>query len=152
MRPIFLSLCCLLLCSCGPDLLVRIDKPLTLEEAQRRAFTDFPFPSSAHDIYFAIYGDWQAYECLIRFDAPPADCEATVSRALAWHQATMHSIKTYTPSSFAGPIATSDLLHPVTWFDGASITRGIYAGEESSHTLNIWIDLDTGRFYFRSTD
>jgi hypothetical protein len=44
------------------------------------------------------------------------------------------------------------LLRPVTWFDGASITRGVFAGEDSSHTPNVWVDLDAGRFYYRSTD
>lgn len=131
---------------------MRTDKPQTLEEVRRRGKTDFPFPDSSHDIYYAVFGDWQSYECLIRFDAPPADCEAAVATILAWHKSAMHSSTPYQARPFSGPIANSSFLHPVPWFDAAVITRGLYAGEDASHTPNIWVDLDAGRFYFRSTD
>jgi hypothetical protein len=155
MRPVrttFLFLLCSLLCACGPDLLIRADQPLSLADVQRRAKTNFPFPASAHHIHYAIFRDRQAAEYLIRFDAPPSDCEATVSRALAWHQASLRSTATYQPQPFAGLLPSASWLRPVAWFDGATIQRGIYAGEDSSHAPNVWVDLDGGHFYYRSDD
>ena len=43
-------------------------------------------------------------------------------------------------------------LDRASWFDPDKITRGIYAGDSSSHKPEIWIDLDRGIFYFREND
>jgi hypothetical protein len=151
-KRLFLPLLCLLLCSCGPDVLIRADHPLTRAEVRSRGELDFPFPESAREIYYAIYADSQPSEYLIRFDAPPAECEATVSRALAWNAAGARIPRDYAPRPFTGRISTSTYLHPVPWFDGSIIQSGLFAGEDSSHAPNIWIDLVAGRFYYRSTD
>ena len=144
----------MLLCSCGPDHLVRADKPLSLADAQRRKETDFPFPASATNIHYAVYQDWQAFEYLVRFDAPLADCLATISRALTWHERGQHGATVYqtVPLATITPLPASSWLHPVTWWDGAVVDQGFFAGEESSHKPTIWVDSTRGIFYYRATD
>ncbi len=140
------------LSACGPSV-TRNDRPLTLAETKRLGESSFPFPASAHNIHYAIFQDFGApLEYIVRFDAPPVDCQATIAPALAWHYAAHTISQRYQPQDFAGPIGVSSYLQPVAWFDNASIRKGIFAGEESSHTPTIWVDSETGRFYYRTTD
>jgi hypothetical protein len=141
-----------LLSACGAG--VRTDRPLSLSEAKQRKETDFPFPPSASNIYYATFGDFQAYEYLLRFDAPPVDCEATIARALAWHAATNQTTVPYQAVSVSTPTALPETvyLERVWWWDGMVVEHGLLVGEDSSHRPTIWIDLDHGRFYYRYTD
>lgn len=133
----------------GPDILVRADEPLTLAEVQRRKECNFPFPDSARQIHYGIYADWAAQEYLIRFDAPPEDCVATIAKAMAWHSGPKRPATT---QPFRGALPECIWLSPVRWFEGASIQRGVYAGEDSSHTPQIWVDLENGRFFYSTRD
>ena len=132
--------------------MTRRDRPLSLAQAQRE--TDFPFPASAQDIHYATYQDFMApFEFILRFDAPPADCEATIPRALAWHEQRHKGSSAYkTLQVTAVALPDSSYLHPVAWWDGATIQEGAFAGEDSSHKPTIWVDSRLGRFYYRSTD
>ena len=140
------------LSGCGPDLLVRADQPLALAEVHRRKQTDFPFPQAASNIHYAVYRDWQAFEYIVRFDAPPTDCAATVSAALGWHERGEAAVSHPSVPIERVSIPSSSYLHPVSWWDGAVIQQGVFAGEDSSHKPTIWIDSELGRFYYRSTD
>jgi len=139
---------------CGPDLLERVDTPLTLAEARARGEKTFPFPDSAHDIYFAVYGEWQEYDFLLRFQAPPEDCLAAIPAVIAWHNHESRQSSNYKPAPLNGrtTLPRSSSLSPVRWFDSAVIERGICAGENGGHTPNIWVDTDKGIFYFQVHD
>lgn len=140
-----------LLSACGAG--YRTDRPLSLSEAKQRKETDFPFPPSASNIYYATWGDFAAQEYLLRFDAPPADCEATIARVLAWHGGGTPG-KAYQTVALSTPAALPETLYleRVWWWNGIVIEDGLFAGEESSHTPAIWVDLDNGRFYYRYAD
>jgi hypothetical protein len=147
-----LALVAILVTACGSG--VRTDRPLSLSETKQRKETDFPFPATATNIYYATYADWQAFEYLVRFDAPPADCEATIASALAWHEAASHTTATYrtVPISTGTALPAALWLRRVGWWDGTVVDHGFFAGEDSSHKPAIWVDSVRGRFYYRSTD
>ncbi len=137
----------------GQDYLKRYDKPLTYKQAIKEKDIDFPLPASSHDIYYAMYGDWQAYTRLVRFEAPVADCVKQVDAVIAWDDklykrtSAYHRFKvTHVDAPGAG------YLDPTPWITPGTIKRGLYAGKESSHTPEIWIDLDRGIFYFKECD
>ena len=141
------------LCSCGPDVLERIDKPITLAEARRKKET-FPFPESAQNIYWGVYQNIQEYEYIVRFEAPSSDCLATVPNITAWYEQKHHPHISFT-SVPLGPntsLPKSDGLYPVPWFDLRHIQRGVQFTGDSQEKPNIWIDLERGIFYFRDTD
>jgi hypothetical protein len=140
-----------LLSACGSG--IRTDRPLSLAETKQRKETDFPFPASATNIYYATYADFQAFEYLLRFDAPAPDCEATIARALAWHEARYRRSWTYPTVSVATEaLPPSSYLEPVAWWDGSVVEQGLFAGKDLSHMPAIWVDSKLGRFYYRSTD
>ena len=151
-KPALFILPLLLLSACGSG--VRTDRPLSLSEAKQRKETDFPFPSSATNIYYATYSDWQAYEYLLRFDATPADCEATIARALAWHETRNRTSATYQTVTVSTPTALPETLwlERVWWWESEVVKHGLFAGEDLSHKPMIWVDSDLGRFYYRCTD
>ena len=143
-------ICCFALSSCGgPDLLVRVDQPISLSEARKRAESDFPFPPTAHGIYCAFYGDWQVYESIVRFEAPPADCEATIARAINWVRKSGTASSGVEIKPFEGLLPSSTLLKPVPWFDEFRVNRGVYVEDDRGNTVTIWVDLDAGRFFYR---
>lgn len=142
----------------GPDYRERVDRPMALVEAKKhRIFADFPFPASAHNIYYAGYADWISHETLIRFDASEPDCEAAIPKILAWyekeqnrnwtHQITALRSLIYLP----GPLETNWLPN-VKWWSGVTVKHGFYAGEDSSNTPQVWVDSDLGRVYFYESD
>src|SRR5690242_4030484 len=78
---------CLTLAGCGSDQLAhgkRYDKPMTYEQASTEKDVAFPLPPSAHNIYYGVYGEWQAYTMIARFDAPTQDCLKHIDTVLAW--------------------------------------------------------------------
>jgi hypothetical protein len=61
--------------------------PLSIDEARRtKELGEFPFPPTAHDIYFAGYVEWRMQEAAIRFDASPEECLATIQKIIEWHE------------------------------------------------------------------
>src|SRR4051812_33992433 len=78
---------CLALTACSPSQPTRgkrYDKPLTYAQAAKEQDITFPLPASAHNIYYGIYGEWQAYTLIVRFDAPVQDCIKHIDTVLAW--------------------------------------------------------------------
>lgn len=141
-------------CMPGPDLLKRTDKPLSRNEVSRSG-VDFPFPASAHNIYYAQFGKGQEWEYIVRFQSTQEDCITTISAALTWHDKISGTASVYTAVPLINPTklpVSSTPLSPVPWFDGIVINRGIYVGEDKSHRPNIWIDQDNAVFYYRETD
>jgi hypothetical protein len=130
----------LLLWRCsGPDYHQRVDHPMNLAEAKRlRIFAHFPFPASAHNIYFAGYADWIAHETLIRFDAAEPECEAAIPEILDWYEKERNRNWTYSTvpitseASLPGPIDTK-WLPDVDWWSGLTVKHGFYAGRDSSN-------------------
>ena len=141
------------LTACGPVPVKRYDKPLTYAEAIKEKDIDFPFPASSHNIYHGKYGEWQAYTRLVRFEAPAEDCLKHIDAVLAWDNKIYGRTSSYprVQVTHVNAVGTG-YLGPTPWFDPGSIKRGIYAGESSSHTPEIWVDLDKGVFYFKETD
>jgi hypothetical protein len=140
----------------------RTNTPLDLQEARKDAgIKDFPFPSSAHDIYYAQFACWQDYESLVRFQAPVKDCLASIPAVLKWARddGSVQKPASYHPIHLkaAAVLPDSDDQHPVPWFERAVITHGVYAGWQSVDTpkewwpVDIWIDTDKGVFYFKQT-
>ncbi len=132
------------------DDVVRVDKPISLMEARRRGET-FPFPDSAHDIRIAGLSHWQQHEFVLRFEAPPSDCTASIPNIFRWHVLESRLQEDYRSESILGstnlPITT--LLLPVSWFDNAEIKHGAYAGTKTSR---LWVDEDHGILYYWEPD
>ncbi len=137
----------------GPDALVRVDKSISLAEARRRV-EGFPFPASAHDICYAEYGQSQEYEFVLRFEAPPSDCIASIPNIFRWQAKKSHEVSDEGANSKCEythlPRTTS--LRPVSWFDNAMIEHGVFAGAEGSHRPQVWVDEDKGILYYREID
>lgn len=144
----------LCLTACGPDYKERYDTPLTYAQAMKEKRIDFPFPPSSHGIHYAMYGDWQAYQRLVRFEAPVEDCIRHIDAVLAWDDKVYNRTSSYprinvtNVESHGGDVE----MGPTPWFDVNNLKHGIYAGKDSSHTPEIWVDTDRGIFYFYETD
>jgi hypothetical protein len=141
---------------CSPRRLVtRIDRPMTLTQAQRmRELADFPFPPTAHNIYYAGYSDWIAHETMIRFDAPAADCKAAMPRVIEWYERNRHW--TYPTKEISAevhlPEPDRQFLPEVKWWDRLTVRHGLFAGKDSSNTPQVWVDSDLERVYFFESD
>jgi len=131
----------------------RYDKPMTYEEASKEKDIAFPLPRSAHNIYYGIYGEWQAYTMIARFDAPTQDCLKHIDAVLAWDDKTYNRTSSY-PRVTVTNVEPVDagFLTPTSWFTPDKIAHGVHVGEGGSHVPQIWVDLDKGTFYFRETD
>jgi len=152
-QPILAALFAMIITGCGPDELTRVDNPITYAEAKKRKDINFPFPASSHDIYYGVYGNWQEFTLIVRFDATLQDCTNAIRNLIAFDDAMMKRTSSYPRSSFThiDPVDTGS-IKSAPWFAPNMITNGIYTGENGSHTPEIWVDLDKGRFYFKETD
>lgn len=132
---------------------IRFDKPLTYAEASTNKDIDFPFPASSHDIYYGFYADWQAYTRIARFEAPVQDCIHQIDTVVAWDNRIYHRTSSY-PHITITNVAPQGAgwLKSASWFTPETITNGIYAGLDSSHTPQIWVDTNRGIFYFMEND
>lgn len=131
---------------------------MTTDEARRtKELRDFPFPPTAHDIYFAGYADWTMHEAAIRFDAAPDECLATIQKIIQWHEigtgyrhfdmypTNPLTVETKVPGLF--------YLEHVTWWEPLLIKHGFIAGgEKCCGKPNVWVDSDLGRVYYYETD
>jgi hypothetical protein len=152
---VFLAVC-LSFTACTPSQQAvgkRYDKPLTYARATEENDITFPFPESAHDIYYGIYGEWQAYTMIVRFDAPVQDCIKHIDSVLAWDDRTYNRTSSYprVTVTHVEPV-NAGFLTPTSWFTPDKIKHGIHVGEGGGHVPQIWVDLDRGTFYFRETD
>ena len=137
----------------GPDILERYEKPMTYDEAVKGKHLRFPFPKSAHHIQYALYGDWQAYDCRVRFEAPVQDCLDHMATVIAWNDQPYHRKSDYprTEVTRVDPVGAG-YLEEIPWFDVDAIHHGIALGKSASHTPRIWVDTDRGVFYFAESD
>ncbi|MPN05732.1 hypothetical protein SDC9_152985 [bioreactor metagenome] len=152
----FLVTACLALTACSPSQPTygkRYDKPLTYAQASQEKDIACPFPPSAHNIYYGIYGGGQAYTMIVRFDAPVEDCIKHIDTVLAWDDKNYSRTSSY-PRVTVTNVEPVDagFLTPTAWFTPDEITHGIHVGEDGSHVPQIWVDSDKGTFYFRETD
>ena len=150
----------IVLYQCSPQRLVtRVDKPMTLDQAKRmQQLADFPFPPSAHDIYFATYADWTIYATLIRFDASPQDCETIALELVRWNRtlSKANDISEYVPIPINGQryLAPPDsgFLPDVKWWDGVIVRHGFYIGQQWEGRPQVWVDYDLKRVYYYESD
>ncbi|MEO8614590.1 MAG: hypothetical protein ABI600_05565 [Luteolibacter sp.] len=145
---------CLLLYRCSqPDYVVRFDKPLTYEEAVKNPDVDFPLPATSSEIYYGMYADWQTYTRIVRFKAPVEDCISHIDSVIKWDERMYHRTSSYLRKKVSRvDHQGAGCLEPAKWFTPETITDGLYEGKDSSHTPQIWVDLDRGIFYFKVTD
>jgi hypothetical protein len=146
--------------ACSPQRkATRIDKPMTLDQARRiRQLADFPFPSSAHDIYYAGYSDWLVYAALIRFDASPQDCETIALELVRWNRTSnkANDFSEYLPIPIngqrylAGP--DRDFLPEIKWWDDVIVRHGVFVGKEGDGRPQVWVDYDSKRVYYYESD
>jgi len=153
---IVLLAACLSLTACGPSQAAhgkRYNKPLNYAQAIKEKDITFPLPESARNIYYGIYGEWQAYTMIVRFDAPVQDCIKHIDTVLAWDDKNYNRTSSY-PLVTVTNVEPVDagFLTPTSWFTPDKITRGIHVGESGGHVPQIWVDSDSGTFYFRETD
>ena len=141
-------------CGPGPDIKTRFDTPISYAQAIKEDDIDFPLPAASHNINYAMYGDWQAYQRFVRFEAPVEDCIRHIDVVLAWNDKMYKRISSYPRIEVASvePHRGDSMMGPVPWFDVDKIRHGIYVGKASSHTPEIWVDRDRGVFYFYETD
>ena len=151
-----LSITALVAClvSCGPDSKKRYDAPLTYDQAIKVKDIDFPLPPTSHNINYAMYADWQAYQRLVRFEAPSEDCIRHIDAVIAWHNKQHKQTSSYPPTEVTTvvPHDGDQTMGPTPWFDVDKIRHGLFAGKDSSHTPQIWVDRDRGVFYYFETD
>lgn len=141
-------------CSRGPEYKKRYDTPLTYAQAIREKDIHIPLPASSHNINYAMYADWQAYQQFVRFEAPVEDCIRYIDLVLEWDDK-IHKRKSSYPRltvTGASPLDGDSMMGSIPWFDVNKIRHGIYTGKASSHTPEIWVDTDRGIFYFYETD
>ena len=124
--------------SWGPDFLVRYDRPLNYEQAIKEKDIDFPLPASSRNIYYGMYGDWQAYTRLVRFEAPVEDCLKHIDAVIAWNDKMYQRTFLYprVQVTHVDQVSAGN-LNPAPWFYPGGLTRGLYIGESSSHTPEI---------------
>lgn len=144
----------LLMYKCSqPDYVKRFDKPLTYAMAIKDPDVEFPLPASSSEIYFGMYADWQAYTRIVRFKAPVKDCVSHMDAVIAWSDRMNHRTSSYPRKKLSRvDHQGAGCLEPAKWFTPDTITDGLYQGKDSSHTPQIWVDLDKGIFYFKETD
>lgn len=131
----------------------RYDHPLTHDQASKAKDIDFPLPASCSNVYYALYGEWVAYERLVRFEAPITDCVAHIDAVLKWDDRIYHRTNSYTRIHVQAIAPKPTIwLKSVPWFDPDKITDGIYVGSVGSHVPEIWVDLTRGVFYFHEND
>ena len=142
------------LASCGPDYKKCFDTPLPYAQAIKEKDIDFPLPPSSHNINYAMYADWQAYQRFVRFEAPVEDCIRHIDAVIAWHNKMNKRTSSYPRAEVTSvrPCGGDKTMGPTPWFDVDRIKRGLYMGEDSSHTPQIWVDRDRGVFYYYETD
>jgi len=147
---------CLIFTACVPTqpaLGKRYDKPLTYAQAAVEKDIKFPLPPSAHNVYYGIYGEGQAYTMIVRFDAPAQDCLTHIDAVLSWDDKIYSRTSSY-PRVTVTKVERVDAgyLSPTPWFTPDRIKHGVHVGENGGHVPQIWVDLDKGTFYFRETD
>lgn len=136
-----------------PDYLKRFDAPLTFAQAIKESDIDFPLPPSSSKIYYAMYGDWQAYTRIVRFEAPVDDCIRHIDTVIEWNDKMYKRTSSYPRTKiFSVERQGAGWLEPAPWFAPETITNGLYVGESASHRPQIWIDLHRGIFYFSECD
>ena len=140
--------------ACGPDYKKRYDTPLSYAQAIKEKDIDIPLPQSRRNINYAMYGDWQAYQRFVRFEAPVEDCIHHIDIVLAWDDKLYKRTSSYPRMTVSGaePHDGDRTMGRIPWFDVDKIRHGIYTGKASSHTPEIWVDTDRGIFYFFETD
>ena len=145
---------CLLLYKCRqPDYIRRYDKAMTYSDTVKKGDVDFPLPASSSDIYYGMYGDWQAYTKIVRFKAPVEDCIRHIDSVIAWNDKLYNRTSSYRRKNVSRvERQPAGWLEPANWFCPDTITNGLYVGEASSHKPQIWIDLDKGIFYYYESD
>ncbi|MEO6052890.1 MAG: hypothetical protein ABIP97_02660 [Chthoniobacterales bacterium] len=154
LRLILTAAIALTLPSCSPDLEKRYDKPMTYEQA-KKVVGDFPLPDSCRNVTYGIYADWQAYTCLVRFEAPVDVCIKQIDTVLAWDNQVYKRDKSYGREEIGKTVqgdTSTGWLKEVPWFKPGTIKRGIYTGENSSHIPQIWVDTEKGVFYYKEED
>lgn len=140
--------------SCSDETTFRSDKPLTKAEATKRHL-DYPFPPSAHSIYYLIYsGGTQDLETYVRFNVDPEELDSAVDALVTWNNAQMKTSLIY-PRVAVGaadfPTPMKSFL-PMPWWDIAAIKTGYYRGHNESHALRIFVDQSHSRIYIYQND
>ncbi len=130
-------------------------RPISLQEAEK-IFT-FPFPRSATNIQFACYTEFLAYNGVLRFEAPSADCIAAVPAILNYQgfakiDQLSDEARVLQPVTTAiqksqdfGPLA-------VPWFNPEQIHTGLESGFAGSYQPKVWIDTERGILYYQLRD
>lgn len=144
----------LLVTSCWDEATLRSDKPLTRATASKE-FAGFPFPASAHSIYYFMYGGgMQDLEQYVRFDVDPADLDSSVDTLVAWNNKEMTRALAYprAPLPSGGTVTPQKEFLPMHWWDPTTITTGYYRGHIDSYALQIFIDQSRSRIYIYQND
>jgi len=131
-------------------------RPISLQEA-KKIFT-FPFPKSASNIQFACYTEFLAYDVVVRFEAPSADCVAAVPAILDYEgfakiTQLSEEDRVVRPISklFFDKIQDTGAL-VVPWFNPEQIRVGLETGHAGSYQPKIWIDTERGILYYQLHD
>jgi hypothetical protein len=125
-------------------------KPMTYADVMKKKEISFPFPASSSNIFYDFKADWQLLSMNVRFDAPVTDCVRHIDAVFAWNDVIEKRTSSYSCVHF-----TNAALLDTSWGDSAAINKisnGIHAGKNSSHSPEIWVDLDKGIFYFHISD
>lgn len=143
-----------LVSGCSDETTLRSDKPLTTVAASKELL-DFPFPASAHSIYYLMYaGGMQDLELYVRFDVAPQDLDSSVETLVTWNNKQMSRTLAYPRaplSSVTVPIPRKSFL-PMLWWDAATITTGYYRGHDDGYALRIFADQSRSRIYVYQND
>jgi hypothetical protein len=143
-----------LVSGCWDEATLRSDKPLSRVTATKE-FAGFPFPASAHSIYYFTYaGGMQDLEEYVRFDVNPPDLDSSVDALIAWNNKQMTHTLAYprTPLSSGGKVTPRKEFLPMHWWDPTTITTGYYRGHIDAYALQIFVDQSRSRIYIYQND
>jgi hypothetical protein len=137
------------------SVIVQSHRPETVQEARKHI--DFEFPDSAKNIQYAYFSAFHAFDEVLRFEAPPADCRAIAERIIAKYNldnpgsavGALHKLDPtlQDPSEHGRPVVSPELSAP--WFDPNTIRSGLVGGVNEGDGPKIWIDTERGIFYFQ---
>ena len=116
---------------------------------------DFPFPKSAHSIYYLFSaGGLQDLSQFVRFEVDSRELDSCVDALVSWNNKQTSRTLPYSREALASaivPVPETRFL-PMLWWDPETISRGYYRGNNEGYTLQIFVDQERSRIYVFQND
>lgn len=145
--------------------IVQSHGPVSAEEARRQC--PIAIPSTAKNVQYAVYSEFQAFAAFVRYEAPVDACIEAGKTLLGADNAErrknrrpelegLHALIRAPAGPQAVPGRPGNRAMPpelsIPWFNPGSITEGLEGGGAGSHEPKVWIDTTRGVFYYQLQD